>query len=83
VEEVAVGSKIDISGLVQTGIGLVTNFVAGLFKSKTKAILKDLDAKSNYAAALDQKNKSTLMIVLVMAGVLVLAVFFLFIRKRK
>lgn len=75
---------VDLTGLVNTGISAVIGLVGGLFKSKTKATIKDLDAKANYAAALDQKNTATIRVIVVLAVILVGAVvFFIFKRRRK
>lgn len=82
-DDESLGSKV-VSKLIDAGLTAVTKLIGGLFgKSPTKKKLEAINEQANYAAALDQKNKSTLTGIIVLAGVLVLVVLFLIIRRRK
>lgn len=75
--------KLDPSELINQGFSILTGLIGKLFKSKTRAIVKELDAKANYAAALDQKNKAFQAGIYVLAAVLVFLVLFFIIKRRR
>ena len=76
-------AKLDLSGPINAAFSLVTGFIGGLLKGKVKAKITDLNSQANYAAALDQKNKSMLTSIIILGVLFVAVVIFILVRNRR
>ena len=69
--------------LINVGVGLVVNWIGGLFKSKVKPKIAELNNATATLMAEEKKQSQTITFLIVGIVILAIVAIFIFVVKRK
>lgn len=72
-----------LSSIIDTGIGVVLGFVAGLFSGKAKKEIAALQSNADALMIRNETQSKTLKIMLIVFGVVAAIIIFIFVIRRR
>jgi hypothetical protein len=76
-------AKLDLTGLIDTGINLALGFLGKLFSGKTKKAVAEMQTRANQALEYDEKQSGMIRLLIAALVIIALLVVYFFVIRRK